>query len=117
MQSHEHRRPPRRQGPAEPLSPEQSAERHQRALLWREAWRAEVAARVNGVNGHAAPPPAPRPKPAAKSSARFASEIARAEFGRFYWKGAPPAALKPAKKADKKADKKAGKQADKPKRR
>jgi hypothetical protein len=64
------------------LSPEELAAMYERALRWREAWRAELADRKNGVNGHSVLAPVKRKDKPAK----FAAGIARAEFGRFYWK-------------------------------
>jgi hypothetical protein len=83
------------------LSPEELAAAHERALRWREEWRDDVAGREGGMNGYPALPPALRPPVQdGKPSAQFATAIARAEFGRFYWSG--PAAG-PARKTGGKA--------------
>jgi hypothetical protein len=81
-------------------SPEEIAEAYERALRWREDWRAEVADRDGGVSNRSVASPAPRPAKQkqgqdGKPSAQFAAAIARAELGRFYWKG-PQAASRPA---------------------
>jgi hypothetical protein len=75
-------------GPIDALSgrtPEEIAAAHQRALAWRAGWRNELA----GKGKQAAPRAAPRP-PAedTKRRARYASQVARAELGRFYWSDA-----------------------------
>lgn len=76
-------RRPTGRGPA--LTPQLEAAAFERALEWRREWRAEVAARAAG-NGNAAHDTAERPqRPSKRDGAKFAAEIARAEFGRFYW--------------------------------
>ena len=91
MPSHDNRGA--RRHPARPLTPEQAAAIRALGLQWRDAWRAEVAARADKrnelANGHAVEAPAPRPprrtKSAQQAAAQFASAVARNEFGRFYW--------------------------------
>jgi len=61
-----------------------------RALKWRDAWQAEMAARrapTNGAGKHRAPRSA---KP--NGDAKFAAAVARNELGRFYWDAARTAA-------------------------
>jgi hypothetical protein len=73
-----------RRRPVDRLSgraPEQLAAAHERALEWRASWRDEPA----GSNGNKTPRP---PENEAKRRERFASQVARAEFGRFYWSDA-----------------------------
>jgi hypothetical protein len=72
-------------------TPEEIARAHEDALWWRARLRAEVAGEVLAA---IAPQPAPVPASAQREAAeraRFATAIARAEFGRFYFKGERPA--------------------------
>jgi hypothetical protein len=81
---HENRRLRRGQTSANSLKPEQAGATHSLALEWRDAWRTEAATR--DANGTAA---VKEPAKARRSdTARFATAIARSEFGRFYWSGA-----------------------------
>jgi hypothetical protein len=67
------------------LTPQQQAAAFERAVEWRQEWRAEVAGRHSG-NGHTPEAAPARPKREPQSArAAFAAGIARAEFGRFYW--------------------------------
>jgi hypothetical protein len=66
------------------LTPEQQAAALERAIAWREEWRAEVAGR-NTSHGRQPTPAPSRPPRNGDSSGAFAAGIARAEFGRFYW--------------------------------
>ena len=66
------------------LTPEEAEAQFHRALIWREAWRAEKArAAAPMVRGGVAEP-AVRPDDQARR-ARFAESVARAAFGRAYW--------------------------------
>jgi hypothetical protein len=68
-----------------PLTAEDLAAIRAAALTWRARWREEVAART-----HASPRVKSHPRPerdGAKQRAQFATGMARAEFGRFYWNG------------------------------
>ena len=58
---------------------------HEQTLKWREAWRDEVKARAR-ANGREVllRPACPAERPV-RRTAHFASALARAEFGRFYW--------------------------------
>jgi len=58
-----------------------------RALRWRDEWRCEMAARDAKANGGTAKH---RERRTAKLNrdAKFASAVARNEFGRFYWDAA-----------------------------
>lgn len=88
MTSHDHKR--RRFASAKGLTPEQAEAIRRLVCGWRDDWRAEIAARNGAAN-------APAQRRDAKSSravktqqagaAKFATAIARDEFGRFYWSG------------------------------
>ena len=92
MKSDNHKGTRRRRAPIE-RTPEEVARAHEDALWWRARLRAEVKGEIE--------PPAPVPPAAdpaltqaereAAGRARFATAIARAEFGRFYFNGARPA--------------------------
>jgi hypothetical protein len=62
-------------------------------IRWRDEWRAEVAAARHGEanrNGFAKPKSAVLRRPARpdrSEAAKFATAMARDEFGRFYWNG------------------------------
>ena len=87
MTSRDHGRPGRRRTPREWRTPEQLALAFEQALLWRALWRArallpddepeEEAGLATAANSQAEN---------AARRARFATAIARAEFGRFYRK-------------------------------
>jgi hypothetical protein len=67
------------------LTPQQQAAAFERAVDWRQEWRAEIAGRNSG-NGQQPGKTPTRPKrPPDGARAAFAAGIARAEFGRFYW--------------------------------
>jgi len=83
LKFHEHRGNGRKKRPLR-LTPEQLALAHAEALKWRERLRAEKTAPVPGPNGQIRPRPQ-RPRDEAKEQAQFAANVARAEFGRFYW--------------------------------
>jgi hypothetical protein len=79
-------------------TPEELAQDHEDALRWRARLRAAAA----GSGAKIAEPPAVTSKTRSERS-RFAAAIARAEFGRFYFKPKRPGrSLKPARngKAD-----------------
>ncbi len=103
MTSHEHRR----FAPAK-MTPAQSEAYRRLVRKWRDAWRAEMAARQGETDGgrtsrlvqdespkRANAPPAAkserqkpeRQKPERHQAAKFAAAIARDAFGRFYWNG------------------------------
>jgi len=65
------------------ISAEEAEAQFQRALVWREAWRAERRGAASPT-ALAAPTPADRPSEEARR-ARFAAGMARLEFGRAYW--------------------------------
>jgi hypothetical protein len=82
------------------LTPQQTAAAHEEAIEWRDAWRAEQAARRS--NGAPIEPVASpvlhkddkqadneaekrAEKLAKEQAARFAAALARVEFGRFFW--------------------------------
>ena len=73
--------------PPRPLKPEERAGLHRVALEYRAALRAEAA--ENGKQAVAAPVPRGETEMDGEADrrARFAAAVARAEFGRFYWKG------------------------------
>jgi hypothetical protein len=79
----------RDQPPDRALTPEQPAN----FIRWRDEWRAEVAAARHGEanrNGFAKPKSAVLRRPARpdrSEAAKFATAMARDEFGRFYWNG------------------------------
>jgi hypothetical protein len=81
---HEHRGIGRKKKPLLRPTPEQLAAAHEEALKWRERLRSEKTTATNGPNGQTAPR-LRRPRDEAKERAQFAADIARAEFGRFYW--------------------------------
>jgi hypothetical protein len=62
-------------------------------IRWRDEWRAEAAAALRGEasdNGFAKPKSTVLQRPARpdrSEAAKFATAIARDEFGRFYWNG------------------------------
>ena len=77
---------------------ERTPEETARALEDARSWRAQLRAEAAGEVGEAVacPPPAARPglepgEREAAERARFATAIARAEFGRFYFNGERPA--------------------------
>jgi hypothetical protein len=81
---HEHRGIRRKKKPLPRLTPDQLAAAHKEALKCREWVRAEKRATTNAPNGRIAPRSI-RSRHEAKERAQFAANIARAEFGRFYW--------------------------------
>jgi hypothetical protein len=83
VQSNGHRGSGSRPGFGTWLTPEQQAAARERAIAWREEWRAEAAGRKTKKLEQ--PNPAPRPRKGESGQAAFAAGIARAEFGRFYW--------------------------------
>jgi hypothetical protein len=75
-------------------TPEQVAAAFEQALEWRSQWRAEMAQ----PNQELRAPPSRRDPDGrdGKDKGQFAAAIARAEFGRFYWKaGGPTPTRKP----------------------
>lgn len=68
---------------ARPLTPRERAGLYRAALQYRAELRAQAAA--DGEKALAAAQP--QTDDAADRRARYAAAIARAEFGRFYWKG------------------------------
>jgi hypothetical protein len=86
----------RNTAPRQPTPPD-LAWHYQVALYHRELWRAEVAAAAAKDAG--AEPEPPRPvarEPDAAVRARFAQALARAEFGRFYFREQPSSSRQPA---------------------
>lgn len=73
-----------------PLEPEERAGLHRAALAYRAALRAEAAG--TGKDSLAAPVADAEPDADGEADrrARFAAAVARAEFGRFYWKDGGP---------------------------
>ena len=67
------------------LTPEQAANVQQRALAWRQQWQVERAANGQPVAPRSKERPAVSAEAEAKRRARYASQVARSEFGRFYW--------------------------------
>jgi hypothetical protein len=85
VKPHDHRRG---RDPIDALSgrtPEEIAAAHERALAWRAGWRNELAGNGKQATPQAAPRP---PEDDARRRARYASQVARAELGRFYWSDA-----------------------------
>ena len=75
------------------LSPEEAGALRALALGWRDAWRRQKAAGPGtpGLVGTEKPNSPDRPRKLNGENlerAKFATSIARAEFGRFYWSGA-----------------------------
>ena len=66
------------------LSPQEAEARFHRALVWREAWRAEKARAAGEPVRREVAKAAREPDDKARR-ARFAEGVARAEFGRAYW--------------------------------
>jgi hypothetical protein len=88
------RRPSRRR------TPEELAQDHEDALRWRAKLRAEAG----GLTAETSAPSEATPKARSERS-RFAAAIARAEFGRFYFKPMRPGrSPKPARGRNGKAD-------------
>jgi hypothetical protein len=94
VHTHGHRRSGRRSRESERLTPEERAAIREQALIWRKRWRDEMAA-GNPANSTKEPQRfKQRQQTNGLDRAKFASGIARAEFGRFYWderKGGPTA--------------------------
>ncbi len=81
MKSYQHRWPR--------LTPEQVAAAFEQALAWRAQWREEMAQPNEELR---APPSRHDPDGrGGKDKGQFAAAIARAEFGRYYWKAEHPA--------------------------
>lgn len=92
------------QGRDKPYAPPplQSALRLAEALAARAEWRQELKSRGEAANGAAAPPVKPwRTKDDTARRAQFAEQVARAEFGRFYWSEKRQPGRPGKKKADK----------------
>jgi hypothetical protein len=92
MSSHEYARSRRRHFPVRSLAPKEAAALFGLAIEWRDKWRVEVVARkgMASQNGVAKPNSAVSPwraTPERTEAAKFATAIARHEFGRFYWNG------------------------------
>lgn len=86
MKLHDHNRPRRGHVPTHATA-EELAARHDLALTWRAAWQAEQAAATYEPAKEVAPaPPARRGVDEAGRRGQFAQALARAEFGRFYFK-------------------------------
>jgi hypothetical protein len=81
---HEHRGDRRKKKPLPRPTPAQLAAAHAEALKCREWVRSEKTTAANAPNGQSPLRPK-RPRDEAKERAQFAANIARAEFGRFYW--------------------------------
>jgi hypothetical protein len=78
------------------LTAQELAARHEEALKWRDAWRAEIKLLTECDK------PAPRQKPEQTGrtpAAQFAKAMARAEFGRFYWSDGLAEQIKRAQRA------------------
>jgi hypothetical protein len=67
------------------LTPQQQAAAFERALEWRQEWRAEIAGHNPGNGRTAGSISKPPTRKERSRQAAFAEGIARAEFGRFYW--------------------------------
>jgi hypothetical protein len=83
--------------PGEWRTPEQLAQAYEDALRCRAEWRAR---KRNTAGSEVPAPQVLQPPDELKRRANFASGIARAEFGRFYWNGktqAKPVSEVPAK--------------------
>jgi hypothetical protein len=94
VKAYESRRPSRWR------TPEELAQEHGDALRW----RAELRAEATSGSEETSPPPIATSKARSERS-RFAAAIARAEFGRFYFKPIPPGrSPKPARGRNGKAD-------------
>jgi hypothetical protein len=93
VKARDSRRPSRRR------TPEELAQDHEDALRWRRTLRAGAGSPIEQT-------PAPAIATSKRSErSRFAAAIARAEFGRFYFKEMRPSrSLKPARKRNGKAD-------------
>jgi hypothetical protein len=99
MGSPDHRPARRRQSPAFAPTPEQRAAAHADALYALAVWRAECAARAEASEPQVLTRLTRRP-PAdgATRRAQFATQAARAEFGRFYWQDPLAGKKKPPKR-------------------
>jgi len=84
LKSHDNLRSRRRAAVAHRQTPEQLTVARENALKWRDEWRAEVKACATKGNGTLQRTMRPIMKED-RQAARFATAIARAEFGRFYW--------------------------------
>jgi hypothetical protein len=92
----DNRPPHQRRHPAFTRTPEQAAAAHADALYAQAVWRAECAAREEANEPQLLARITRRPPgDTATRRAQFASQVARAEFGRFYWQ--EPVSKKPAK--------------------
>jgi hypothetical protein len=91
VKARDSRRPSRRR------TPEELAQDHEGALRWRARLRAGAVSSAPEI----AAPTAPKTR---SERSRFAAAIARAEFGRFYFKEMRPGRSKPARERNGKAD-------------
>jgi hypothetical protein len=83
-------------------TPEELGQDHEDALRWRAKLRAGAAGPISEI---AKPPAAVSPARSGSERSRFAAAIARAEFGRFYFKPMRPGrSPKPARGRNGKAD-------------
>ena len=96
MKAPDSRRPSRRR------TPEELAQDHEDALRWRAKLRAEAGSLTAETSALSATAPKER---RGSERSRFAAAIARAEFGRFYFKPMRPGrSPKPARGRNGKAD-------------
>jgi hypothetical protein len=97
--------PRRRRQPAFERTLEQAATAHADALYAQALWRAECAAHEEASEPQAVSPGTRRPRAdTATRRAQFAMQVARAEFGRFYWQDPPAGGKKPARPAKRPAN-------------
>ncbi|MGP0090738.1 MAG: hypothetical protein ACLPKB_12380 [Xanthobacteraceae bacterium] len=86
MKTPNHKPARRRQHPVFAHTPEQAIAAHADALYARALWRVECAACAEVSEPRELPEiTRKRPADAASRRAQFAMQVARAEFGRFYW--------------------------------
>ena len=98
MKHQDHRRFGQGRDKLDPIWDPRAAE----ALAARAEWRQELKSRGEAANGAAAPPVKPwRTKDDTARRAQFAEQVARAEFGRFYWSEKRQPGRPGKKKADK----------------
>jgi hypothetical protein len=100
VRSPDHRPAHRRHYPARQPTPEQAAAAYAEAFKSRAQWRAECAAGIK-VSEPQQVPARITPRPPADEATRraqYAAQVARAEFGRFYWQDPLAGKKKPPKR-------------------